>query len=211
MSVQPTTTAWMQTCSGRRFNPTDENPDYTLKDLLWGNARECRYAGQLSDEVDFYSVAEHQVLMTEYFIREYHPTHVPVELGGLGPQNLPRWAKQEARTVAMHDAHEGLLKDMTRPMKKVCPDFCELEERFAKHVARRYDLIWPLPDWLKTLDNRILVDERLQLMVKTDDVWASDHLKPLGITVQQWTPRVAYWKYLQLLRQLDTPEADLLA
>lgn len=179
-------TAWMETLTGLRFDPTAEEPEYHLHDLIWGVARECRYGGQIKREVEHYSVAEHLVHMTRYQMR-YFPATPRVHL----------------RTLAMHDAQEGVLKDMTRPVKKHVPQFCELEDAFSEKMARRFGLIFPLPSWIKDLDNRIIVNERAAIMAPTSNVWATDSLSELpGVHIQCWSPRVAAGIYAELLREL---------
>jgi hypothetical protein len=201
MEKVPLTTAWMETQSGKRFNPSEENPSYSLHDMMWGIARECRYAGQLRGDVDQFTVAEHLVLLTRWAIANMFP-----QFRGREPRFWPDWARRELRTLAMHDIQEGLLKDMTRPTKKLVPQFCELEDRFFSHVAKRYDLINPLPAWVHDLDNRIIADERRQALNPSDNVWAADKLEPLGVTLSFWPPRMAFQQYRFLLLELGVEE-----
>jgi hypothetical protein len=188
----PRTTAWMETLSGAQFNPTDEAPRYHLHDLIWGVARDCRYSGQIKRDVEHYSVAEHMVLMTRWAMRHF-----------------PAMPREQLRTCAMHDAQEGLVGDMTRPMKKVVPQFGVVEDQFAEKMAARFDLIFPLPDWIKQLDNRILVDERAQAMNPSPHNWATDDLSPLGVTLQFWGPRRAALEYAGLLYELGVGDGTV--
>lgn len=182
---EPVTTVWMETLSGHRFDPVAEEPEYHLHDLIWGCARECRYAGQIRTDVEHYSVAEHQTHMTRWAMRHF-----------------PAMPREYLRSCAMHDLHEGLIKDMTRPMKKRNPEFCRMEDDFNAKVARRFGFIFPTPEWVKNLDNRILVDERAQAMNPSGNTWASDGLTGLGVRLQFWSPSRAAREYAVLLGEL---------
>lgn len=188
------TTAWMETMSGRRFNPTEANPQVDLKDMMWGVARFPRYNGQFSEEVEHFSVAEHLVLLVRHYMATYHPGK---RIEDLKPHEL-----KELRTLAMHDIQEGVIGDMTRPMKKVVPQFGEVEDQFCRALAVRFDLIFPLPGWVKDLDNRIIADERRQAMNPSGNSWAADELEPLGVELQFWSPRRAYKELREVYLQL---------
>lgn len=180
------TTAWLETLSGHRFNPTEAQPQVSLIDMMWGVARMPRYNGQFRLDVDHYSVAEHLVLLIDWALKNLY--------GGRRVSELRPHELQELKTLALHDIQEGVIGDMTRPMKKVIPQFGELEDFFAEQLAQRYGLIFPLPQWIKDLDNRIIRDERAQAMNWSPNKWASDELAPLGVELQYWTPRQAFKK-----------------
>lgn len=188
--IEPVTTDWMETQSGCKFNPFDEEPQFTLSDLVWGVARAQRYNGQFKEEVEHYSVAEHLVLMTRHHI-----------------STLPAWAttvegatRQTLRTMACHDLQEGLIGDMVRPLKRSDAFYQAAEDRMCAVLARRYQLQFPLPRIVKELDNRILVDERAQAMNPSSNNWGSiEGLQPLGITLQFWSPRRAAAELFELL------------
>ena len=187
--------AWMETQRGLRFNPTDPNPQVSLKDMMWGVARMPRYNGQFREDVDHFSVAEHLVLLVRYAMDVLYPGK---QLVDLSPSQL-----KEIRTLAMHDLQEGVLGDMTRPMKKLVPQFCEVEDMFCRKLAVRFDLIFPLPTWIKNLDNRIIHDERRQAMATQHNTWSCDDLQPLGVTLEFWTPRQAYRHLRDIYLHLD--------
>ena len=202
------TTIWMETESGRMFDPMDAEPSYSLSDLARGCARACRYGGQISWDVDHYSILEHQVLLAEYVIANMYPGYLSA---GMSVDMLPYHAKKEVRTALMHDLHEGLILDVMRPLKKRMPDYQRLEFKFARDVATRFDLIYPMAGWMKDLDNRILVDERAQALNPSANHWGSiDGLEPLGVELQFWSPRTAYRKFKELLGKLAPLQAELL-
>lgn len=189
------TNDWMATTSGRKFYPASPDyPGFDLDDLVWGISRACRYGGQIRPDVEHYSVAEHSVLMTRYFWDKV--------LGGLKVEHLAPHLLAELRTVAMHDLAEGLLSDHVRPIKREVPRLGSLEDGLSRLIAAKYGLVFPLPGWLKELDNRILVDEHRQVMPQSKQEWAVDGLEPLGVEVNFWSPLVAHTKYWELLSEL---------
>lgn len=165
---------WMETSSGMQWNPISMVENFTLSDLVLGVSRICRYAGQVAPSVEFYSVAEHLVLMDEWAWK-----------------HMPELNAKERRTIICHDLQEGLMGDMPRPMKKLIPQFGEIEDLVSRHLAERYDLIFPLPGFVKDLDNRIIKDERQWIMDPSDHVWETDFLEPLGVKPHMWLPRQA--------------------
>jgi 5'-deoxynucleotidase YfbR-like HD superfamily hydrolase len=120
---EPLTADWMETLSGRRFSPFDDEPDFELRDLVWGVARAQRYAGQFKEDVEHYSVAEHMVLMARWLMaRERHRFDLDMDAGQF---------KEVVRCAATHDLPEGLLLDMVRPIKRHDAFYREAEARFA--------------------------------------------------------------------------------
>lgn len=192
----PLTTDWLETISGKRFNPFDPEPELSLRDLVWGCARMPRYNGQFKEEVDHYSVAEHLVLLTRKLA-----------------EDLPAWVweyegenRKLLRTAACHDLQEGVIGDMVRPLKRSDPFYCKAEDALCVVLARRYDLSLPLPARVKEFDNRILVDERRQAMNPSPNSWAIDGLEPIGVELQFWSPRRAAAELFDLLDKLGVRE-----
>ncbi|MFC1121848.1 hypothetical protein ACFGXU_08110 [Pasteurella multocida] len=111
--------AWIHTYSGKYIDY--KNPDFNeinITDIAHHLSLENRFMGQASEA---YSVASHSLFCAE--IAEY----------------LNYSAYMQLR-VLMHDFHEAYVKDIPTPLKKVCPDFCALEEKFEKLVELRYML-----------------------------------------------------------------------
>lgn len=191
--LEPASTDWLETFSGRRFNPFDPEPDFELRDLVWGCARAQRYNGQFKEEVEHYSVAEHQVLMARWMMDQS-----PADFGMTSGPFI--WA---IRTAACHDLQEGLIGDMVRPLKRNDQFYKDAEDHLSAALARRYGLQFPLPPVVKWLDNRILVDERAQAMNPSSNHWGSiEGLEPMGITLQFWSPRRAAQELFDLLEEL---------
>jgi hypothetical protein len=173
---------WMQTYTGRRFWPLDPRPeDIDIVDIAHALAMTCRYGGHCKQ---FYSVAQHSVLVA-----------------GKAPAHL-------ALRALLHDAPEALtgFGDVIRPMKKhVDAGFIEWVENIVERaICARFDLPFPLltPE-IKRLDNRILSDEREQVMAPlaaTGPEWGNLY-EPLGVVIEPWAPEVAREKFLNAFEE----------
>lgn len=153
---------WIQLISGRPFWPLDPHlSDIHIGDIAWALSMQCRYAGHVKR---FYSVAEHSVLVS----CTVPPEHA---LWGL-----------------LHDATEAYLVDLPRPIKRCIPEYRVIEDRLAEHIAKRFDLCWPMPTEVKAADTAALHTERAALLAPS--------MKPWGIGQQASAserPGVATW------------------
>jgi hypothetical protein len=162
----------MQTARGLQFWPMDPRPeDIDIGDIAHSLGMQCRYGGH---SLRFYSVAE-------------HCCHVASK----APAGLELAA-------LMHDASEGYLSDVIRPVKLSLSNYREIESNLERVIAERFGLPWPMPPEVKVLDERILQDERVQNMSPAPFPWAcmENNIEPLGVTLQFWTPAKARWEFL---------------
>lgn len=167
----------MQTFTGRKFWPLDPRPEEVdIFDIAHALAMTCRYGGHTSR---FYSVAEHSVLVARF---------------APGGQKL---------AALLHDAAEAYFGDVIRPLKKhirVGP----VERRLESAIADRFGLTlfdMHAPE-IKLIDNRILLDERDELMTPTADEWAGlEGLDPLGADIRCWPPEIAKVKFMEEFRR----------
>lgn len=185
---------WMETWQGVRFYPLDPRPaEVLLADVAHHLARINRYNGAC--EWQHYSVAEHSVLMADWLYAEY---------------GCPLLAYQGL----FHDAPEAYIGDMVRPLKRNMPSFVAAEapvydavvmSNQVLRLAHGPDQAWAfhnvgghfeLDDRVKAADNRILVDERAQVMRQSGNTWGIDHLQPLGIQLHGWAPGEAESNFL---------------
>jgi len=178
---------WMQTQSGRRFYPLDPKVDEVdLLDIAHALSMLCRYNGHVDR---FYSVAEHSVILADYFADR-------------GEMELALWA-------LIHDAAEAYIGDMIRPLKRSfhMVQFRIIEDRvlsvIAERVGLQFDMANGLPQEVRDADYRILFDEKAQLIRAAREPWHNEtELGPLGVTVVGLRPemaRAAWWNKLQYL------------
>lgn len=183
---------WMETAFGHRFFPLDPRPEEVhLDDIIAHLSRINRYNG--AARLESYSVAEHSVLMAMWLYNEY---------------NCPLLAYQGL----FHDAPEAYIGDMVRPLKRNMPAFVAAEAPVYKAIVEAFPVLnhahmmltgnLELDDRVHDADNRILVDERAQVMRPSANSWGIDHLKPLGIIVEGWTAHKAEKEFCELERYL---------
>jgi 5'-deoxynucleotidase YfbR-like HD superfamily hydrolase len=143
---------WFLTFSGVQFWPLDPRPEEVfLADVAHALSRVCRYGGHC---LDFYSVAQHSVMVSEI---------VPPELALHG---------------LFHDAEEAYTGDLIRPLKvglrEVTTAWDEMADRVTAAVAARFGLR-ELSDaeWaeIKSADNTALSTERRDLVRDVGREW----------------------------------------
>lgn len=172
----PPSNEWMQTFTGRAFFPLKlERNDINRYDIAHSLAMQCRYNGHTSR---FYSVAEHSVLMSQWV-----------------PEEDALWA-------LLHDAPETYIGDMIRPLKRHMPEFRKIDEQIMGAICEKFDLPFEMPDSVKEADNRIIENERRELLAKEPLPWTI-HGDPLpGIEIVGWLPDEAEAKYMSRLNEL---------
>jgi len=146
------------THSGQYFdflNP--ERYNLVIEDVAHGLSNICRFTGQC---LEFYSVAQHSVLLSYIVDSE-------IALEGL-----------------LHDSAEAFLGDVSRPLKKLLPDYRAIEERCERAIFTKLGIGWPVPPKIKHADMQMLHIEQRALMAPHDDRWECDYFPlPKGITI----------------------------
>ena len=107
----------------------------------------CRWNGWTRG---YYSVAEHSIRVAE---------HVPYEHRA--------WA-------ILHDAAEAYLGDLSTPIKRVCPEFAELEAIIMRAVCDRFDLSPDMPGPVYDADQRMLATEARDCL-RSPPLWTATH------------------------------------
>ena len=148
--------------SGAYFDFTDPEGSaarVTIEDVAWGLAGCARFAGQTIGHGGrrHYSVAEHCFRMA---------VAVPPAL---------------ALAALLHDCGEAVCGDMTAPLKALCADFAEIEQRCGAALQSRFGAPAADPALLKHWDLRMLATERRDLMNWQGEAWAClDGIEPLA-------------------------------
>lgn len=178
---------WMQTYTGKKFYPTAPIvADIDILDIAHSLSMQCRYNGHVKE---FYSVAEHCVLMS-YAVEKSHN-------------------KELAFEALLHDATEAYVGDMVRPLKIQMPEFQEAERIIAEAIGERFGApsSSAMSPEVKDADNRILLDEKAALMGLSPGKWEVDNLPSLRVYIKAWDPITARNKYLQRFNEL-APETE---
>ena len=162
---------WSQTYTGRRFDYDKiDSHDYSLDDIAHHLSLICRFGGA---SLYHYSVGYHSLLVTQAIYRD---TGNPIlALDGL-----------------FHDAEEAYMGDMRTMLKPRNPDFKRRASAVDLAIRRHFRSLGvpEMEDPLtKEYDRRILLDERAQVMRKTNDPWAwTEGLDPLGVIIEVKRP-----------------------
>jgi uncharacterized protein len=170
-------TAWIQTYSGRRFNPTNPNPGaIVIQDIAHSLSMQCRFTGHCHQ---FYSVAQHSVLVS-------HVCNFEDALWGL-----------------LHDASEAYLIDIPRPLKKsgYMGAYIEFEHQMQKAICKRFGLPEKEPPSVKRADTVLLATEARDLMQPLHPDWRQP-VEPLPFKIEAWSPQQAKDNFLKRFSEL---------
>lgn len=173
--------AWIQTYTGKAFTPLQPvEADIDPLDISHALGMLCRYGGHTRR---FYSVAEHCCHIADWIGRQ----------GGSTEDML--WG-------LLHDATEAYMQDLVRPIKRALPEYSRLEDVLMASICSRFGLPLTPPPCVKEADNRILFDEKRQLLTVEPKSWDLGDLKPLGVVIGAWEPARAEQEYLYRFRRL---------
>lgn len=167
------------TVSGSYFNFLNPDPDsFTIQDVAHALSMVCRFSGHVKH---FYSVAQHAVLVSYA---------VPGEMAWYGLH---------------HDDAEFALGDVSSPLKRLLPDYREIEARVSKVVAKKFNLPDKMPPEIKLADRILLATEKRDLMPNAamTDAWDIIRgLTPLKDEIIPLYPHQAERLFLNRYKQL---------
>ena len=190
----------LQTISGRYVDLADMRPaDVKIEDISHALSMLCRFNGHCRE---FYSVAQHSVLVSHILRDEGHAP--AVQLAGL-----------------LHDAHEAYTGDVTHPMKQfawrmwrgsdlvsvhsslsVFQDEIKMviEEALAPNLCAQFS---DAHEYVKAADLRALATERRDLMTEQALVWpVLEGIEPAGMEIVPIGPSLAYSIFVSRFRKL---------
>jgi hypothetical protein len=144
------TGSWIRTYTGERFDPLSSSPGrIVIDDIAHALSNICRYTGHTKE---FYSVAQHSVLVAKILEDDGHPPSV--QLQGL-----------------LHDATEAYLTDLSRPIKmtEALRPYREIETALERILAAHWGFETLTPGAVKVADMQILATEVRDLMGDPQD------------------------------------------
>lgn len=158
--------ASLQTYSGRRVSVMDPQMDSIwIGDIGFSLAKQCRFNGHCQR---FYSVAEHCVRGSE----------LAEQLYGL----------EIAREFLMHDATEAYLGDLIRPVKRMIPQFEDIEQGFWWVISKKFDLPYVHTKEVHYLDNVMVAWEKRDLLPFSEEWPNLPNISPLKLPViKSWS------------------------
>ena len=135
---------WIQTHKGGKFNfrkPTPEMID--LESIAQSLSQQVSFNGHYDSTIPHFSVAEHSVNVSKALPLEY-------AMWGL-----------------LHDAAESYIGDIPRPLKLILgKPLQKIEDSILKVVAVKFNLVWPIPDRVKSVDHTMLRIEKHRLFTE---------------------------------------------
>lgn len=143
-------TSAILTYSGKLFDVLKPDPSLIdLSDVAAALSKLCRFGGHCRE---FYSVAQHSILVSE-LIQQERP----------GDRTLAAWA-------LLHDASEAYMVDIPRPVKHQLQECVRLEDAIQQAIAERFFLPWPMPDEVHQADTNMLALELREYMPANSEV-----------------------------------------
>lgn len=174
---------YIETYSGKKFYPLNPfNSEIDIIDIAHALSLLCRYNGHTKV---FYSVAEHSILLSEY------------------TEKILKRNPRDVQFALLHDAGEAYTSDIPTPLKKELPEFKNMESVIDAAVLYHFNLPSAKPNWLKDIDTRIIRDERMTFMSRSNNIWFVDELKPLDIKFKFMTPEIAEFIFLEEFSRLQ--------
>ena len=190
MTSEKSTNAWMQTFTGKVFEPMNPQPEQVdILDIAHGLSHICRFSGQCSE---FYSVAQHSAMAS----------HVVALLDGF----LLLSAEDRARmqlVALLHDASEAYIVDVPTPIKRHLGGYKEIEAGVMRAVARKFDLDIAVFDHplIHEADAVMLATEKRDLMGPEPQPWI-DLPKPYGGSIFPMEPKQAKQSFLERFKEM---------
>jgi hypothetical protein len=169
--------AWVQTYSGKRFNPTNPQMNaIVIQDIAHALSMQCRFSGHVKS---FYSVAQHCVLVSHICNRE------------------------DALHGLLHDASEAYLVDVPAPLKRSgkFDSYLEFEKNLQDLIYKRFGLDPVEPPSVKYADTKLLVTEARDLLAPLRPDWELP-AKPLPFNITPLNPVEAKKLFLERFFEL---------
>lgn len=161
--------------SGKKFDFLNfSEDDVCIEDIAHSLSLQTRFAGHCKV---FYSIAEHSVRGSSL---------VPKEL---------------ALSFLLHDAAEAYTGDVTSPLKRLIPEFLEIEEKINNCIKNKFGLADISCDEVKKIDLTMLATEMRDLM-RGDD-WKDLPHKPNHHKIVPWKPWEARSRFLSTFHFLN--------
>jgi 5'-deoxynucleotidase YfbR-like HD superfamily hydrolase len=176
---------FIQTVSGRRFNPLDPDPaEVDVGDIARALSNQCRFGGNCRV---YYSVAQHSCLVADLVAE--------------------RGADVETQLRALlHDASEAYLVDLPHPLKhrsELGRLYAAYEDRLQEMILEHFGLTGSPPPLLKEADRALLATERRAVATEAWHWPELDGAEPLELEIEAWLPERAHEEFLARYERLE--------
>lgn len=179
---------YIQTVSGRRFNPLEPDPLLIdIGDIARALSNQCRFGGHCRS---FLSIAQHSCIVADLVGLE----------GGTPEESL--WG-------LLHDASEAYLVDLPHPLKhrsELGRLYAEVESGLQQAICKRFGLPLEPPARLKPIDRAVLATERRDLASEAWHWPELEGVQPLDFTISPWLPDKGAVEFLARYERLTKSE-----
>lgn len=154
------------------------------EDISIGLSNLCRYSG---GTIHFYSVAQH--LLNCYRLA----------------RNVHKYNDIVARHVFLHDTAEAYLSDIPTPVKKMLPEYLNIEESILKSIYEYFDISFPNDEERKIvnfIDQEILAYEIPKLIPNLSPIMPDITLTDTVLDLEYHDPREVRKKFELVLNKL---------
>ena len=176
---------FIQTVSGRRFNPLEPDADEVdIADIARALSNQCRFGGNCRV---FYSVAQHSCIVSDLVAARGHDVETVL------------WA-------LLHDASEAYLVDLPHPLKhrsELGRLYAAAEHRLQAAICERFGLPPTQPPVIKEVDRALLATERHAVAQVTWEWPELEGVEPLDLEIDPWLPDRALDEFLARFERAD--------
>lgn len=106
--------------------------------------------------------------------------------GSLLPQ-VTALGREYERAFLIHDFSEAVVNDIPNPVKRMLPQYMELEERVQRKIFKDLGVSWEAMEAIQEIDKNMCQDEMMQVFQYPIDIGRTS----LGNTVDFWPWHVA--------------------
>lgn len=174
----------------RKFYPFNPNPnDVDIRDIAAALSKQCRFCGHCKE---FYSTAQHSVLVTDCLISWGYKPEYFIHL---------------LRYGLLHDSSETYLNDLASPTKPYIVGFKDVENTILDAILKRYSvpLTIKMKNTVKMADCCVCKTEIRDLFDNHEDdtMWtALKNYHPLNFKIQPLGPKESEILFLNKFNQL---------
>lgn len=162
-------TNYIRTFTGQRLHIPPHPDEIHIDDIAHALAAAPRFGGHTRQP---YSVVAHCCHVAEMLPKSE-------QLGGL-----------------LHDASEGYMCDLPRPIKRLLPDYTALQKQVMETIAIRFGFPWPESSLVKQADNAALYLERQALFDQLPIFTGKDeNAPPASVIAYVKPPKKVKWDW----------------
>jgi hypothetical protein len=162
----------IKVAAGHYVDLADPQPEtIDIVSIATALGRICRFGGH---SPHFYSVAEHCVQAYDLARDDGLPT-------------------ETLKAILLHDAAEAYIGDVVKPLKALSPWYMEIESRFERAIATRFEVDFKrYASAIKCYDRLMLKAEKLTMWPDDKTDWSGfDAVGDVGVSFRYYSPRDA--------------------